>query len=138
MRVVFDTNVFISALITRGGSGERAFLAAVEGRIEVAVSVPLLTETANVLTGKFHWERDRVDRAVRLIAGTGTVVRPAKRLSVCDHEPDNRVLECAHAAGADLIVTGDRHLLDLGSYKRIRIVTLAEFLYSIGESGPPS
>jgi putative PIN family toxin of toxin-antitoxin system len=133
VRVVFDTNVFISALITRGGSGGRAFLAAVEGRIDLAVSVPLLTETANVLTAKFHWERTKVDRAVRLIAATGTLVRPARRLSVCDHEPDNRVLECAHAAGADLIVTGDRHLLDLGSYKRIRIVTLVGFLQVLGE-----
>ncbi len=126
-------NVHISALIRRGGRGEQAVLAAIEGRTEAAASVPLLTETADVLTRMFHWERERVDRAVRLIAGIARVVKLEKALSICAHEPDNRVPECALAIGADLIVTADRHLLALCPFQRTRIVTLTAFLELVDE-----
>jgi predicted nucleic acid-binding protein len=45
-------------------------------------------------------------------------------------EPDNGILECAVAGGADVIVTGDWAMLDLGSYEGIRMLTLREFLKS--------
>jgi predicted nucleic acid-binding protein len=47
-------------------------------------------------------------------------------------EPDNRILECALLATADIIVTGDRHLLSLKRHRGIFIVRLADFLELLG------
>lgn len=55
-------------------------------------------------------------------------VRPTRRLNVTAEEADNRILECAFAGGAEVIVTGDHGLLQLGSFKGIAIVTLREDL----------
>lgn len=49
---------------------------------------------------------------------------------VLEGEPDNRILECAMAAGAFAIVTGDRHLLALKSYEGVGVMTVADLLYS--------
>lgn len=127
-RVVFDTNIYISAFITPGGRGEAAFLRAVKGELELFTSVPILTELARKLRGKFRWDDEHVTAAVRHVAGAARVVKPAQQLAVLADEPDNRILECALEARAELIVTGDRHLLTLWEYEGIGIVTLAAFL----------
>jgi len=127
-KVVFDTNIYISAFITPGGRGEAAYQQAIKGSIELYSSIPILTETARKLMGKFKWDREMVNTAVSHIAEVSIVIKPKKRLAVLADEPDNRILECAVEAEADLIVTGDKHLLRLKNYKKIAIVTLAEFL----------
>ncbi len=127
-RVVFDTNIYISAFITPGGRGEAAFRLAIDGRIELFTSVPILTELAGKLREKFHWDDDHITAAIRHVAAVATVIRPVAHLAVLADEPDNRILECALAAEATMIVTGDRHLLSLGGYRGTSIVTLAEFL----------
>jgi putative PIN family toxin of toxin-antitoxin system len=135
MRVVFDTNIYISAFITPGGRGEAAYLKAVNGELELVSSVPILTELAGKLRGKFHWEDEQVKAAVRHVAAVAVVVKPVERLAVLADEPDNRILECAREAGAKMIVTGDRHLLELGSYEGTAIVSLAAFLDGSRENG---
>jgi predicted nucleic acid-binding protein len=62
------------------------------------------------------------------VAAVGSVVRPAVKLAVLADEPDNRILECAVEGNAGLIVTGDRHLLELKQHGAARIVTLVDFL----------
>ena len=131
MRAVFDTNIYISAFITPGGRGEAAYLQAVSGELELVTSVPILTELARKLKEKFHWDDDHIKAAVCHVAGVAVVVKPTERLAVLADEPDNRILECAREAGAELIVTGDRHLLDLDTcegFEGFAIVTLAAFL----------
>ena len=127
-RVVFDTNIYISAFITPGGRGETAYQKAVDGKIQLYSSVPILTELARKLQDKFKWESDRVKAAIRHVAAVATVLKPNERISVVADEPDNRILECAVAGNADMIATGDRHLLDLKTYEEIDIVTPAVFL----------
>lgn len=127
-KVVFDTNIYISALITTGGSAEIAYRKAIDGEIQLFSSVPILSELAGKLQDKFKWDVEHVTEAVRHIASTAVVLKPAKRLTVLADEPDNRILECAVEAGADFIVTVDKHLLKLGAYKGSCIITLAKFL----------
>lgn len=128
MRVVFDTNIYISAFITPGGRAETAWLRAVHGEVELFTSVPILTETARKLREKFRWDDEHITAAVKHVAAVGTVVKPSGKLAVLTDEPDNRILECALEAKAGVIVTGDRHLLDLGTYEGVVIFTLAVFL----------
>lgn len=129
MRVVFDTNVLISAFVFPGGAPESAYRAALSGRVTLVTSPPLLAELARVLADKFGWEEAMVEAAVGQVARIGTVVRPRDTLSVIEHDPDDdRVLEAAREGSADVIMSGDRHLLELGSWEAIRIVRVAELL----------
>lgn len=129
MRVVFDTNVLISAFVFPGGAPEPAYRAALSGRVTLVTSPPLLAELARVLADKFGWEEAMVEAAVGQVARIGTVVRPRDTLSVIEHDPDDdRVLEAAREGSADVIMSGDRHLLELGSWEAIRIVRVAELL----------
>ena len=128
MRVVFDTNVFVSAFVVPGSHGERALLLAQANRFELHTSVAILTETARVLRRKFDQDEDDIKQALRQISRTAVVSRPTSKLSVVDDEADNRILECALDAAADLVVTGDRHLLKLKRFERSAIVRLADFL----------
>ena len=128
MRVVFDTNVFISAFAIPGGHAEEAYLHGVRGTFELFTSVSILTETANTLRIKFEWSDERVQRALRSISKTATVLKTRPHLHILKDEPDNRILECALLAKADFIVTGDRHLLSLTRHGGASILKLADFL----------
>lgn len=127
MRVVFDSNVFVSAFVVPGSQGERAFLLAQANRFELHTSVAILTETAGVLRRKFDQAEDDIKQALRQISRAAVVSKPTSKLSVVDDEADNRILECAREARADLVVTGDRHLLKLRRFEGIPIVRLADF-----------
>lgn len=128
MRVVFDTNIYISALAIPGGNAEDAYLEAVRGTFELFTSVAILTETARVLQTKFDWAEDKVREAVQDISQTATVLRPRPTLHILNNEPDNRILECAIAVQAEFVVSGDRHLLALKHHADTTIISLADFL----------
>ena len=128
MRVVFDTNIFISAFVVPGSQGERAFLLARQRRFDLCTSVPILTETAGRLRNKFGQDDEDIKQALRQIARAAAVVKPTSKLNVLQDVPDNRILECAVDAHADLVVTGDRHLLKLKRFENIPIIRLADFL----------
>ena len=128
MRVVFDTNIYVSAFAILGGHAEDAYLGAIHGRFELFTSVPILTETATVLQNKFEWSEEKARALVQAISHVATVVTGGTRLQVVRDEPDNRILECAVKAHADFIVTGDRQLLALIQYESVKILRLADFL----------
>lgn len=131
LKTVFDTNVYISALITPGRNAQKAFLLALEKEIDLFTSIPILTETARKLRDKFLWDDDHVKTAVKHIGKIATVVKPKIRLNVLNDEADNRILECAKQAEADLIVTGDKHLLGLKEFEGIDIVKIADMLRQV-------
>lgn len=130
MRIVFDTNVYVSAFVVPGSKSELAFSLAARGFFDLVVSPEILGELEDKLIHKFGYSprtAQEVGYEVREVAAT---VEPESRLSVLDDDPDNRILECALHSGAAAIVTGDRHLLKLGDYEGIGIMTVAELLYS--------
>lgn len=127
-KVVFDTNVYISAFLTKNGRAEDAYLLAVRKQFQLYTSVPIITEMASKFRVKFLWDDEAIKKAVRHVSSVATVVRPMVRLGILHDEPDNRILECAKAAEADFVVTGDKHLLSLKEIEGCRIVTIAEFL----------
>lgn len=128
MKVVFDTNIFISAFVIPGGRAEEAYLHVLKGDAALYSSVAILTETAQKLRTKFGWEEDRIIRLLKAIAKVATVLKTRSHIHVLADEPDNRILECSLKAEADLIVTGDKHLLTLKEYQNISIVRLNDFL----------
>jgi uncharacterized protein len=128
MRVVFDTNIFISAFLIPGSQGERAFLLAQRKKASLFTSVAILTETAQKLREKFSQEETDIRAALKLISRAAKVLRPPVYVHILADEPDNRILECALAAQADLIVSGDRHLRQLKKFQGISIIRLVDFL----------
>lgn len=130
MRAVFDTNIFVSAIAFPGGRAEEAVIKVAQGDVELVVSKPIIRETLDVLARKFDRSAEELARVAIFLSELGELVTPRTKLKVLDDEPDNRILECAVAGGADVIVTGDRAMLDLGSYEGIRTMTLREFLKS--------
>ena len=128
MKAVFDTNIFISAFIIPGSQGEKAFLLARQRRFELYTSVPILTETANKLREKFNQSEEDIKEALKMISRAAEVLKPSIKLDVLEDVPDNRILECAVEAKADVIVTGYRHLLKLKKFQGIPVVRLVDFL----------
>ncbi len=129
LRVVFDTNVFISALF--GGVPEEAYRAVLGKRCTLVVSPPILAELARTLRAKFHTREPDIAAYVRQIARVAEIVRPDRSVAVLSDEPDNRVLECAKSGRVDLIVSGDRDLLRLKRYGDIPIVRPADFVRTL-------
>lgn len=128
MKVVFDTNIFVSAIALPGGRAEAAVLAAIEGRVDVIISRPIIHETLEVLARKFGKDQEELARVSLLLADIGRLVAPRAKLKVLSDGPDNRILECALTGHADAIVTGDQAMLRLGEYDGVRIITLKAFL----------
>jgi putative PIN family toxin of toxin-antitoxin system len=129
MKAILDTNVLISAYVFPGGKPETVYRLALEGRLEIGASLSLLAEFGRVLGLKFGWTPDRVEAAVVQMTRIASVVEPAETVQVVTADPaDDRVLEAASAYGADVIVSGDRHLLDIGTWSDIEIISPAEFI----------
>ena len=130
MRIVCDTNILISAIAFPGGLPERILRAAISGTFMNCVSPDILTEFTRVLEKKLRFSIIETDQPVRLISAVSTIVYPETRLEIVkDDETDNRILECAVAARAEYLVTGDkRHLLPLKKHGEIRIVSARDLV----------
>lgn len=127
-RVVADTNVYVSALMFGGLPGIFLDLALLESFTLVASAV-LLDELDEKLRLKFGIASQDTAAIRAKLESVAHTVQPACALDVVKDDPDdNRVLECACEGQADYIVSGDRHLLRIGSYKGIPIVTVRKFL----------
>jgi len=129
--VTADSNIFISAF-NFGGNPGRLIDMARHGQIELAVSGPIVNEIARILAEKFSWIPEDVADARRRISGFTKLVYSTETLDVVKADPtDNRLLECAVAAGSDVLVTGDKHLLALGNFRGIDVMTVSDFLQSV-------
>ena len=128
MRVVFDTNIYVSAFVLPGSQADSAVLKVIEGADELLISKPILDELLGVLARKFSKNMDQLSRIAVFLSEVAELVRPRRTLEVLKDEADNRILECAIAGKADAIVTGDKAMLELQAYKDVRILTLKDYL----------
>jgi len=130
-RAVLDTNVLVSALISPGGGSARLLLELRSGAFELILSPLLLAELREVLRrDKFrrYVSEAEADAYVALIRSEGVVrADPGPSLEPISPDPDDEYLiDLARDAGADALVTGDAHLLELRAI--IPVMTPAEFL----------
>jgi putative PIN family toxin of toxin-antitoxin system len=131
IRVVLDTNVYISALMFGGLPGSLLDLAFLQSFVLVA-SPALLDELDEKLRLKFEVPSEDAAMIRAKLESTAEIVRPDMVLNVITDDPDDdRVLECAVNGHVDYIVTGDRHLLKLSTYEAIPIITVREFLDAV-------
>jgi putative PIN family toxin of toxin-antitoxin system len=127
-RVVADSNIFISALL-RGGKPFELIELARDGRIELAITEEILDEIARVLSTKFRVSAEDARDMREEISGFTRLIAATEALDVVKADTtDNKVLECAVAASSETVITGDRHLLELGTFRAIKIMTVSDFL----------
>ena len=127
-RATADSNIWVSGLNWYGKPHDLLNLAR-DGKIELAISDAILDEFSRILHDKLEWSDDRLNSMRAEVATFTKRVSSTETLDVVKADPDdNRILECAVAAGSDVIVTGDAHLLHLGGYRGIKIMKVADFL----------
>lgn len=128
MRVVFDTNIFISALLFPESQAEKAVLRIIEGKDTLLLSREIIKEVLSVLSKKFSKDREELSRVAVNLAEIAELIESSKRINILEDESDNRILECATSGNADAIVTGDKEMLKLRKYKNTRIISLKEYI----------
>lgn len=135
LRVVLDTNVFVSSLLVKSGQPAEALDAWRSRSYLLVTSPPLIAEIVNTLSyerirRKYNITDDDVAALVTLLEKDALVVPGQTEISgvIPDDPDDERVLACALEGQADLIVSGDHHLLDLKTYEGIPVVTVRQFL----------
>ncbi len=130
MRVVFDTNVFISALVIPGSLAEKAILKIIEGADVLVISKDIINEVLSVLSSKFSRDKEALSHVAVLLSELSELVKPIKKISIFKDDPDNRILECAAHGKADILVTGGKEILQVRNYKGIKIISLKEYIES--------
>ena len=128
MRVVFDSNIFISALVIPGSKAEKAIARIISGKDSLVLSKIIVDEVLSVLSGKFSRDREAISRTAIYLTDLAEIVSPSKKIKVLKDDPDNRIIECAVAGKADFIVTGDKEMLNLKEFQGITIISLREYL----------
>jgi hypothetical protein len=132
--VVLDTSVIISALLSAEGPPAQIIDLWKAGVFDVAISTPLLDELKRALdypqVKKFQkMTPDEINTLLGRWSTISVYVEPEVALEVVEDDPDdNRVLECAVAAKVNYIISGDKHLLDLGEYRGIEVLPPAGFI----------
>jgi len=134
IKVVIDTNVIISAL-NFGGKPDKILQLANEGKFKFFISPFILEEVSSVLIKQFNWSEIKVKSAIEMIKEISTIGQPTKKLSVIkEKDSDNRILECAIAAKAHFLITGDtKHILPLKTINGIIILNPSEFLSKVAK-----
>lgn len=137
MRLLLDTNVVVSALLW-GGTPYRLLQLAVEGEVELFTSPVLAAELGEILArphlaAKLIEQGTTADAVMTLYQEFARAVSPLFVPRVVPNDPDDdHVIACALAAQADIIVSGDKHLLGLREYQGMPIVTAAQAVKMIG------
>lgn len=133
VRIVVDSNVIISAL-QFGGLPNRVLSSALDANIRLFISPFIADEILGVLLEKFSWDESQIQEAEEIIEEVSETIQPSDRVNIARDSDDNRILECALAAQAHYLISGDDDLLSLKKYGRIEIVTPAQFLARLAKT----
>lgn len=135
VKVVFDANIYLSAIIF-GGNPRQCLELVRHKEIKLYTSYPILLEVAKNLQNKFNWTRKDSEEVIKGIGEFMILITPQTTIKVIKtHSQDNKILETAKEAGADYIISGDKkHLLSLKKFRNITIISAKEFLDSYYEN----
>ena len=129
MKIVLDANIFISAFFW-GGNPQSILERVITGYDELYLSKEILDEIENVIRRpKFHSDNDMVNYFIHSIEELGNKISPNKLKKTGSRDmKDNKYIECGIAANVDYIISGDVHLLELGVYEKIPVVSAKAYL----------
>jgi len=135
MKTVLDANIIVSAAVW-GGNPRKIIKRAADGLDKLFITDDIVDELEDVLRRPmFGLSTEEADLRIAEIEEIGkkVAISPERRITdACRDSDDNTYLECALAAGADYIITGDRDLLDLKEYGGVKIVNARSYLDIVG------
>lgn len=133
-RVVFDTNIFISAFNFLG-LPRTIFERALQGDFQLVISKQIIVEMSGVLRKKFNYDLPELEEVEQFLIMLCEIVEPKRRIKRIIEDPsDNMILECAVEGKADYIVSGDKHLLKLKKFESVPILQPSDFLKKISKT----
>lgn len=128
IRIVLDTNVLVSAMLSRHGNEALVLRLARSGNFLACVSAQILDEYDRVLRRPaFRLPVASVEELLHYLRTECLLVAPQAAVNASPHEADNRFLECAQAAGANFLVTGNKRHFPK-EWKGTQVVNAREFL----------
>ena len=133
MRVGADTNVYVSAIIF-GGKPQAILDLAQDGQIELFISDDILAEVTRILRDKFKRSPEELRNDLLSLEAITTWVQPTEKIDAVPNDPtDNVMVECAVAARAQVIVSGDNHLIQIDGFRGLKVQRAADFLAGLRE-----
>lgn len=130
LKAVYDTNVVVSAALKPGSLPASLVALAIAKKVRLFLSPAILEEYTDVLKRpKFGFDPATVKAFLRDVRKAAVLVRPSRRVSQAPDEADNRLLECASAARADYLVTGNKKHFPFPEFEGTKIVSPAEFTH---------
>ena len=129
LRIVLDTNVIISGILF-GGIPRTILDMLISGKHDFFLSMHIIEEIREVLNRpKFGFDNGNALLVIEELHSLCAIVKPDRSINfIIDDPDDNKILECAVEADADIIISGDSHLLSIGSYKGIKILSPRQFI----------
>lgn len=129
MKVVFDTNILLSAFLTKGGAAQQLFARVVETHT-ILTSEYILQEAVEKLSGKLKIPEREIGSFMRYVRARMTVIDPSESGGPVDFEDpkDIPILQLFEVAGIHYFITGDKKLLELKKHKQTLILSLREAL----------
>lgn len=129
LRIVLDTNVLVSAII-RNGKPRKLLQMGIDGKYAILMSKATLDELSEVIQRpKFKMTSGDIVRIVSALVETCKNVRVTSNFEVIKNDPDdNVIINTAHDGNADYIVSGDKDIMDIKNFKKIKIVSVNEML----------
>lgn len=130
VRVVIDTNVFVSGLLKSDNPPSNVVDLFIEEKINLIISEEVFSEYIKVLLRpELKVKKDNIIRLISIFILKAEIIKVKTKLDIIERDPsDNKFLECALDGKVDYIITGDKHLLELKKYKKIKIVDPKTFI----------
>ena len=124
MSVVFDTNVLISATLWHGSVAQKLLAKLIQTNTKIFSSTEILSEYQKVLIRDFDYAGQELVYIMEKVLAVVTLVKPVQKVIAVEKDPDdNKIIECALAAASNYIITYDKHLLNIGQFDGIEIIT---------------
>jgi len=129
MKIVLDANVFISSFFW-GGNPKIVLERVIANLDELFITKEILDEIETVISRpKFHVGQEQIKFIMKSIDEiSNIVITKNHKVKISRDNTDNKYLECAVNAGAEYIISGDIHLLEIKEYKKIKIITPKNYL----------
>lgn len=135
LKVIFDTNVYIAALL-RPGLSEELVRRGLRGDFEVIICDEIIQELKHKLNNKFHFSSEKISEYIDIINEKTKTVKITNKLNIIKPDKDdNKIIECALSGKTDLIISLDKHLLRLKKYHNIAILHPKTFSWIVPKIG---
>lgn len=123
MRVVFDTNVLLSSTLWDRSVAQKLLFKLVKSDVKIFASEDILAEYKKVLKRDFEYSDEKILIIIEKLILFLNLSTPVEKVDLIKEDPDdNKIIECALASSSDYLITYDKHLLNLKSFRGIRVI----------------